>query len=118
MALQRKAWLDPLHSDPHACFDEFMCCYFDDLGLGTEYELPLRSGYVLAAEYSLLKAWHQALGQYRAPISTTYHPNQILEDPRWVELMQQGKEAKERLRDLLEGQERKLLLSRKDIGKK
>jgi len=112
--LQRKAWLDPLNQDPHACFDEYMCCYFNDLGLGTVYEAPLRLGYVLQDEYAVLKNWHQELGQYSAPISTKYHPNQILEDPRWIKLAQKGKESKDQLLNLLKGQERDIFHLRKE----
>lgn len=30
---QRRLWLDPTNGNPHYSFGEYVCCYFDDLGL-------------------------------------------------------------------------------------
>lgn len=107
--LQKKSWLDNTHTNPHWSFVEFMCSYFDDLAIDDNYKYPLDNGLVTRQEYEIIKEWHEALDKYDSPKNVDYDNEAILNDPKWIEILQTGINAKNKLVGLLNANERQLL---------
>ena len=107
--LQEKSWLDRSHSNPHRSFAEFMCSYFDDLAIDDNYRYPLENGWVTRKEFEIIKDWHKALDEYHSPKNDDYDNEAILNDPRWIEILQTGVNARNKLAETLDGVEKQLL---------
>jgi hypothetical protein len=57
---QRAKWLDPENTNPHWSFREFMCCYFDDIGLDESelgYSGWIEHGLITAAEAAAVERY-------------------------------------------------------------
>lgn len=85
--LQRECWLDPqAYPSPYWSFAEFMCMYFDDLGLEAGYGEGIRTGLVTEPEEAAVADLHRKLSSYRAPSGNDYDQRAVLADPKWAEI--------------------------------
>jgi len=107
--LQKKSWLDKTHSNPHWSFVEFMCSYFDDLGIGDNYKYPIDNGWLTDQEFEIIKDWHEALDKYNSPKNDNYDHKAILTDPKWLDILQSGLRMKSKLASTLNETEKKIL---------
>jgi hypothetical protein len=94
---QRKTWLDAAKPSVHYTFVEFMCCYFDDLLCGMNYDQLYEDGYVSEQEKDALIEWHTALNGYNSPQNNDYDDAAILNDPEWIRIVTLGAMAWKRL---------------------
>lgn len=117
LELQRKSWLDKTHTNPHWSFIEFMCCYFDDLVIDDKYKYQLDKGWISNLEYELIEDWHIELDNYNAPNNDDYDNEAILNDPKWLEILEIGIKAKIELAKTLDKTERDFLTKEADYLK-
>jgi hypothetical protein len=97
--LQKKSWLDRTHTNPHWSFVEFMCNYFDDLAIDDNYKYALDNGWVTRQKYEIIKDWHEALDKYNSPNEDDYDNEAILNDTKWLDILQTGINTKNKLAD-------------------
>ncbi|HEY9113895.1 MAG TPA: hypothetical protein VIN10_04300, partial [Bacteroidales bacterium] len=107
--LQKESWLDMNHSNPHWSFVEFICSYFDDLGLEGDYEKLLEDGWIKREEFEIIEEWHKNLAKYDSPKNDDYNHEAILNDSKWLEILKIGEKAKSRLALILGDREKKIL---------
>jgi len=107
--LQKKSWLDKTHSNPHWSFVEFMCNYFDDLAIDENYKYQLDKGWVTKKEYEIIEGWHIALDKYNSLKNDDYDNEAILNDPKWIEVLQFGRAIRYELTITLNETEKQLL---------
>jgi hypothetical protein len=107
--LQKKSWLDTTHTNPHWSFVEFLCCYFDDLGIDDNYKYPLDKCWLTDQEFEIIKDWHEALEKYDSPKNDDYDHVAILNDPKWLAILQSGLTIKDKLASTLNETEKKIL---------
>jgi len=103
--LQKKSWIDEINSNPHWSFVEFMCNYFDDLGIDNNYEYQLKKEWVSEKELETIIKWHELLDKYNSPKNDDSNHLSIIEDKTWKLIIQEGKKAvSELLKDLSENE--------------
>ena len=107
--LQKKSWLDKTHSNPHWSFIEFICSYFDELGIDDNYKYPIDNGLLTDQEFEIIKDWHEALDKYNPPKNDDYDHTAILTDPKWLDILQSGLTMKSKLASTLNETEKKIL---------
>ena len=107
--LQKKSWLDKTHTNLHCSFPEFMCSYFDDLGIDDNYKNSIDKGWLTNQEFEIIKDWHEALDKYDSPKNDDYDHSAILNDPKWLSILQIGKIMKSKLVSMLNENEKKIL---------
>ena len=107
--LQKKSWLDKTQTNPHWSFVEFMCSYFDDLGIDDNYKNPIDSGWLTDKEFEIIKDWHEALDKYDSPKNDDFDHAAILTDPKWLYILQSGLTMKNQLASVLNETEKKTL---------
>ena len=107
--LQKKSWLDMTQTNPHWSFVEFMCSYFDDLGIDDNYEYSIEKGWLTNNEFEIIKDWHEALDNYDSPKNDNHNPVSILNDPKWLAILQIGLIMKNKLSVTLNETEKKIL---------
>lgn len=107
--LQKKSWLDKSNTNPHWSFVEFMCSYFDDLGIDNNYKYPIDSGWLTEHEFEIIKDWHVELNKYNSPQNDDYDHVAILTDPKWLTILQSGMTMKSNLASTLNEIEKKVL---------
>ncbi|MBK9514623.1 MAG: hypothetical protein IPO05_13605 [Flavobacteriales bacterium] len=107
--LQRKAWLDRTNTNPSWSFVEFMCSYFDDLSIDNNYKIQVERRWVTSNELEVIKNWHEALSRYQSPNNDDYDDESILNDPKWLSIVQLGVVAKRTLTDMLGERETNVL---------
>lgn len=107
--LQRKSWLDKTNTNPHWTFVEFMCTYFDDLAIDNSYKYQLEKEWVLKQEFEIIKEWHEELDKFHSPQNDDYDHEAILNDPKWLEIVQMGVNARNKLAKTLSERERQFL---------
>jgi len=107
--LQQKSWLDKTHTNPHWSFVEFMCSYFDDLGIDDHYKYQIDKGWLTNQEFEIIKDWHKALDKYDSPHNDDYDHSAILSDPKWLDILQNGLKMKSELASTLNETEKKIL---------
>jgi hypothetical protein len=107
--LQKKSWLDKTQTNPHWSFVEFMCSYFDDLGIDDNYKYSLEKGWLTDHEFEIIKDWHEALDKYDAPKNDDHDLVEILNDPQWIDILQSGLTMKSKLASTLNETEKKIL---------
>ena len=93
LKLQRESWLDKENSNPHWSFVEFMCSYFDDLGIDNNYEYLLNKNWISKNEFETIKNWHELLDKYNSPKNDDYNHKSIIEDKDWQLIIRAGQEA-------------------------
>ena len=107
--LQKKSWLAKTHTNPHWSFVEFMCSYFDDLGIDDHYKYPIEKGWLTNQEFDIIKDWHEALDKYESPKNHDYDHSAILNDPKWLDILQIGQTMKNKLVSIVNETEKKIL---------
>ncbi|HSC53163.1 MAG TPA: hypothetical protein VLC98_06085 [Phnomibacter sp.] len=107
--LQKKSWLDKTHTNRHWSFVELICSYFDDLGINDNYKNPLDKGWVTGHEFEIIKDWHEALDKYDSPKNDDYDHAAILNDHKWLDILQSGLTMKSKLALTLNETEKKIL---------
>lgn len=107
--LQKKSWLDNTQINPHWSFVEFMCSYFDDLGIDDNYKYPLDKSWLTEKEFEIIKDWHEALDKYESPKNDDSDHIGILTDSKWLDILQRGQKMKNKLASTLDEIEIKIL---------
>jgi hypothetical protein len=99
---QRKAWLDTTgtYTSPYFSYVEFICSYFDDL-LVDSYQSCINEGLVTEEEFAIIQDWHELLNNYKSPDSNDWNSQAVLNDPKWVEIVAIGKQARKQLERVL-----------------
>lgn len=115
--LQKKSWLDRTHKNPHWSFVEFMCSYFDDLAINENYKYQLDKNWVTKKEYEIIEDWQIALDKYNSPKKDDYDNEAILNDPKWLEILQIGVATRNNLAKILNDTERQFLTEEIDYLK-
>ena len=99
--LQRERWLSPEnYPSPYWSFAEFMCMYFDDLGLNSGYEELVAACNVTVTEAAILQDLHASLSAYDSPSGNDYDHAAILADPKWAAVVSLAQQARGRLQQL------------------
>ena len=106
--LQKKSWLDRQNTRPHWTFVEFMCSYFDDL-LFDGYNYYIDCGWVSRQEYEIIQDWHETLEKYKSPNNDDYDDDAVLNDTKWLHIIQTGADAKNKLSEILQPDEKTFL---------
>ena len=109
LELQRESWLDKSNTNPHWSFVEFMCSYFDDLGIDNNYEYKLKEDWISKSEFEIIKPWHIFLDKYNSPTNDDYDIEAILKDKEWQLIVEEGQKAKIELSKSLNEEENKIL---------
>lgn len=117
LALQKKSWLDKSNTNPHWSFVEFMCSYFDDLGIENNYNNELADGWISKKEFELIKLWHGLLDKYDSPTNDDNDVEAILADSEWQMIVEKGRKAKIELSRLLSKEEYNILNEEIDYTK-
>ncbi len=117
LELQKASWLDMTHSNPHWSFIEFMCCYFDELFIDDNYKYPLDKSLVTQKEYDIIKDWHEEIDKYSAPKNDDYNNQAILNDPKWLDILQSGVNVRNKLAETLNESEKQYLTEEIDYLK-
>lgn len=115
--LQKKSWLDRTQRNPHWSFVEFMCSYFDDLVIDDNYKYPLDKNWVTNQEFEIIKDWHEALDKYDSPKNDDYDHEAVLNDSKWLEILQIGVNSKNKLAETLSETEKQILTEEIDYLK-
>ncbi|PKG42577.1 hypothetical protein [Psychroflexus sp. MES1-P1E] len=112
--LQRQSWFDKRNSNPHWSFVEFMCSYFDDLGIDNNYEYQLKQGWITRTELDTVSTWHQLLDKYDSSKKDDYDVEAILSDKNWLVIIEEGEKAKNELSKIISDEEKLILLEEID----
>ena len=107
--LQKKSWLDKTQTSTYWSFVEFMCSYFDDLGIDNNYQYILDKGWISEYEFNIINDWNQTLSKYNSPKNNDYNHTAILSDPKWLDILQNGLTMKNKLAQTLNETEKKIL---------
>lgn len=107
---QKRLWLNPTKTNIHDSFVEFMCFYFDDLSIEDNYKWPLENSHITVDEYNTIKDWHELLSSYKSPNDNDTDDAAIIADQKWLDIVEQGAQAKTYLASKLADQELKDLL--------
>jgi hypothetical protein len=107
---QKRTWLNPNNKNPYYSFIEFMCVYFDDLNLNEGYGKLIESNIVTNQEYKSIEKWHNLLDKYNSPNNHDWNNQAILNDTKWLMIIELGKESIENLKPKLNSIERSLLI--------
>lgn len=98
---QKRMWLDVENTNPHWSFVEYMCSYFDDLGLQVvDYQGRIDAGFVTEEEVAAINEFHQIADGYQSP-TDDYDHRAILDDPKWHEVVKAAQKAKQQLLALI-----------------
>ena len=109
LGLQEKSWLDRTNTNPHWSFVEFMCSYFDDLAIDDNYKDSLKNGWVTEQEFEIIRDWHEALDKYETPKNDDYDNDAVLNDLKWLGILQTGVQVKFKLTETLSEREKQIL---------
>jgi hypothetical protein len=101
---QRKLWLNLDQRNPHYSFVEYVNGYFDQF-IVDEYEYFIEKNYVSKQEALCVKKLHSLLKTYEPPNGDNYDHQTILNDPGWLEIVNEAKAATSCLREVLAGDE-------------
>ena len=108
--LQIKMWLDQSGNNPHWSYSEFMCCYIDDLDIDDDYASAMQDKLITPDEFRLIRIWHEALRNYSNTIKDVYDHQAILEDPKWLGIVNLGLNQKIKLAEIVSVAERSYLM--------
>ncbi len=115
IGLQFTSWTNIRLDNPHWSYIEFSSCYFDDLSISEDYEDEIKIGLVNKSEFEIISDWHGRLLQYNPPNGDYYDNYSVLNDPKWIEIVEIGKQAKLILAEILISEERDILLENKNV---
>ena len=107
---QKRTWLNQNNTNPYYSFVEFMCSYFDDLDLSDGYENSIKNGLVTQKEYESIFEWNKQLSEYDSPNNNDYDHKAILNDEKWINIVELGKKSIVNLKPELNKFERGLLI--------
>ena len=107
---QKRTWLDINNTNPYNSFIEFMCSYFDDLDLSDGYEKHIKSDFITKTEYKVIAEWHKWLSEYESPNNDDYDNKAVLNDKKWIEIIDLGKKSMKSLKPNLNKIEKGLLI--------
>lgn len=96
--LQKISWLDKAIENLHWSYAEFICSYFDDNCIYLGYDFFIKNGFISKIEYDTIKEWHTALDNYKEPKG---NDETILNDPKWIEIVEKGRVSKENLKKII-----------------
>jgi hypothetical protein len=115
--LQQKSWIDKSNTNPHWSFVEFMCSYFDDLGIDNQYDYQLKENWITKNEFEIIQKWHKLLDNYESPTNDDYDVVEILKDRKWQMIVEEGRNAKTELSKTLNNAEKQILIDEIDYLK-
>jgi len=106
---QKANWLNPLNTNPFYSFTEFMGLYFEDLDLTNGYEKHIKNSRLSLEEFEIISDWHQYLSEYKSPNHDDNNSKAILEDDRWLNIIEKGLKTIEYLKPIVNRYDRGLL---------
>ncbi len=112
--LQLKSWVDKSNTNPHWSFVEFMCSYFDDLGIDNNYEHQLEQDWITKSELDTIQPWHELLDKYNSPTNDDYDVKGILNDKKWLLITEEGVKMKNKLSKIISKEENEILFEEID----
>jgi hypothetical protein len=113
--LQKKSWLDKTPTNPHWSFVEFMCTYFDDLFPDDNYQYILKNGWITDEELRIISELHEALDKYNSPNNDDYDNEAILNDQKWLAIINLGQSVRAKLKNVLTADEIRILIEGKNV---
>ena len=114
LKLQKQSWFDKRNSNPHWSFVEFVCSYFDDLGIDNNYEYQLNQGWITKTELDSIQTWHELLDKYDSPKNDDYDVEAIITDKNWLMIIEEGEKAKNELSKIISDEEKRILFEEID----
>ena len=93
---QRREWLAERFDSPYYTYTEYMCRYFDDLGLDNGYGSAVSDGLVTDTEAHLVEHFH-ALADCHDSLTNDYDHIAILADSEWRKVVAAAEEARQAL---------------------
>ena len=107
--VQKQSLLNEKLKSPHWSFTEFMCSYFDDLFGDFNYEHYVSENWITENEYLIIKDWHNKLDKYESPNENEWADNLILNDEKWLNILEIGEVANRNLSKILNANENLIL---------
>ena len=95
-------WLEQKYPDEIGFYSEDMCKYFDDLSIEDNYKSQQTEGLVTEEEIEVIKSFHTALDNYDEGEKSD---SEILEDPNWQKIINEGNQAWVKLKNLVSNPE-------------
>ncbi len=99
---QRGLWIELKYPNEASYFGEDMCQYFDDLSIDNNYERQLANEYISEEEFEIIKTFHIALDRYESGERSDF---EILNDPNWLSIVEEGNKAWNKLKDVITDEE-------------
>ena len=93
---------------------EFVCSYFDDLGIDNNYEYQLNQGWITKTELDSIQTWHELLDKYDSPKNDDYDVEAIITDKNWLMIIEEGEKAKNELSKIISDEEKRILFEEID----
>jgi hypothetical protein len=109
----QERWLNKKITNPAWSYVEFVESYYDQVPDG--YNSLIQNGYVSKIEYDCIKDFHKELNKYSPP-NQSDNPEDILKDPKWVELVKLCKRSLHALNEVLVDEKEKKDLDVFGIG--
>ncbi len=86
-----------------------MCVYFDDLLSDHDYYYYIDKGWLTQKEYESISEWHHILAKYNSPNNMDDDNMAVLNDNKWIDIVNIGETARNNLLQLLNKTERNIL---------
>jgi hypothetical protein len=109
-ATQKRMWLDKENTNPHFSFVEYLCCYFNGLGLEDGYQRAVSGGLLTSGEAKAVAAFHSIFNAY-CPPNGDYDHEAILADPKWNDVVLGAQQAQAALLDIIDDTDERLSLT-------
>jgi len=110
LEMQRATWLNPHSGNVHYSFVEYVESYFSDLALAKDsggYPARIAENLLSEEEAAAVCRFHVLFDSYKPP-TDWYDHDAILEDPKWLDVVDAAQTAQARLatiiNDLIEKQ--------------
>ena len=117
LKLQKDSWLDKTNLNSHWSFVEFICSYFDDLGVDNNYDYQLKNDWISKNEFEKIKDWHELLDKYESPNNDDSNHKSILKDENWLAIVEEGLKTISELKKSLNKKEIEVLTEEVDYAK-
>jgi len=96
------------HFSDHQLFVNLANCYFDNILFGIDYNFFITRKFVSQEEYIIVSNWHRELDNYIYSLNN-FGDVYILNDNIWIQIIQNGILAKQKLLSILPDFEKQFL---------
>ena len=101
---QKNLWIKQLFHDKYGWFSEDTYQYIEELLEDGDYDVALEMNYISKQEYKVIEAFHKQLKNYIRK-NKYKDEEEVLRDDYWENLMMDGEDAWEELKELIIGKE-------------